>query len=216
VRIAALYVQRRGVYAGIAGVDCWDTPSEAQLRLAFAERDARAYSGPGPVVAHPPCARWCRLAGLVEKRWGHRRGADGGCFAAALAAVRTFGGVLEHPAHSLAWAAFDLPRPDRAGGWTRGLCGGFSCHVEQGRYGHRAPKATWLYAVGTDLPDLRWGRAIGCTHVVGHMELRGDGTRFKAGDSRSARPRGRRPSFATCCSSSREALQGGLLQLWGA
>ena len=61
------------------------------------------------------------------------------------------------PAYSDAWAAFDLPRPSRSGGWQRGMCGGWSCHVEQVRYGHRAKKATWLYAFGTALPSLRWG-----------------------------------------------------------
>ncbi|HEY1956721.1 MAG TPA: hypothetical protein VGH28_13970 [Polyangiaceae bacterium] len=40
----------------------------------------------------------------------------------------------------------------------RGICGGWSCHVEQGRYGHVAKKATWLYAFGvSELPSLRWG-----------------------------------------------------------
>src|SRR5262249_293558 len=38
-----------------------------------------------------------------------------------------------------------------------GLCGGWSAHVEQGRYGHPAKKATWLYAFGVDLPELKWG-----------------------------------------------------------
>lgn len=145
--IAALYVEKGGVYYGLPDVDPWDE-----------ERDARLYAGPHPVVAHPPCARWCRLAGLVEARWGHKRGEDGGCFAAALAAVRKWGGVLEHPAYSDAWAAFDLPRPSRYGGWHRGICGGWSAHVEQGRYGHPAKKATWLYAFGVDLlPALAWG-----------------------------------------------------------
>lgn len=143
--VAALYVDPRGVYSGLEGVEVWDE-----------KRDARLYAGPWPVVAHPPCARWCRLAGLVEARWGHKRGEDGGCFAAALEAVRTWGGVLEHPAYSDAWAAFGLPKPPREG-WQRGLCGGWSCHVEQGRYGHAAKKATWLYAFGCDLPALRWG-----------------------------------------------------------
>jgi hypothetical protein len=64
---------------------------------------------------------------------------------------------LEHPAYSDAWRAFNLPTPPRAGGWQRGICGGFSAHVEQGRYGHPAKKATWLYAFGVDLPVLRWG-----------------------------------------------------------
>lgn len=144
--IAALFVEAGGVYFGLPDVDPWD---EA--------RDARLYAGPWPVVAHPPCARWCRLAGLVEARWGHKRGEDGGCFAAALAAVRRWGGALEHPAYSDAWAAFGLPRPGRHGGWQRGMCGGWSAHVEQGRYGHPAKKATWLYAFGVELPSLRWG-----------------------------------------------------------
>ncbi len=144
--IAALFVQRNGCYWNLPDVDPWD---EA--------RDARLYAGPHPVVAHPPCARWCRLAGLVEARWGHKRGADGGCFASALAAVRLWGGVLEHPAYSDAWAAFGLPAPPRHGGWVRGLCGGWSAHVEQGRYGHVAKKATWLYAFGVELPSLKWG-----------------------------------------------------------
>ena len=145
--IAALFVDPRGVYAGLPDVELWDE-----------KRDARLYPGPHPVVAHPPCARWCRLAGLVEARWGHKRGDDGGCFASALDSVRRWGGVLEHPAYSDAWAHFGLPDPpSRHGGWQRGICGGWSCHVEQSRYGHRAKKATWLYAFGLTPPTLRWG-----------------------------------------------------------
>jgi hypothetical protein len=148
--IAALYVMPKGSYYGLEGVDLWD---EA--------RDARTYPGPFPVVAHPPCTRWCRLAGLVEKRWGYKRGEDGGCFAAALQSVRTWGGVLEHPAYSDAWKAYGLAKPPRQGGWVKAdELGGWTCHVEQVRYGHLAKKATWLYAFGMDkgaLPELRWG-----------------------------------------------------------
>lgn len=146
--VAALFVQARGVYAGLPGVDVWD---EA--------RDARLYDGPHPVVAHPPCARWSRLAGFTEARFGYKRGDDGGCFEAALRAVRAFGGVLEHPADSRAFHHFGLPIPGRGGGWTTSLWDdGWSCYVEQGRYGFPVRKATWLYAVGADLPALRWGR----------------------------------------------------------
>ena len=147
MQIAALFVAKNGCYFGLDGVDPWD---EA--------RDARLYAGPHPVVAHPPCTRWCRLAGLVEARWGHKRGEDGGCFASALATVRRVGGVLEHPAYSDAWKAFGLAKPPRAGGWVEAdEFGGYTCHVEQGRYGHKAKKATWLYACKTDLPELLWG-----------------------------------------------------------
>lgn len=145
--IAALFVQTGGVYFGLPDVDPWD---EA--------RDARLYAGPWPVVAHPPCSRWCRLAGLVEARWGHKRGDDGGCFASALASVRSWGGVLEHPAYSDAWAAHDLNAPPTGGGWVNAdLLGGWTCYVEQHRYGHPAKKATWLYARRVELPSLRWG-----------------------------------------------------------
>ncbi len=148
--IAALYVEKNGIYSGLPDVEVWD---EA--------RDARTYDGPHPVVAHPPCSRWCRLAGLVEKRWGHKKGDDGGTFAAALAAVRRFGGVLEHPAYSDAWQAFGLPLPRRHG-WHGTDRIGYVTHVEQGRYGHAAKKATWLYAYGVArLPPLRWGAEQG-------------------------------------------------------
>jgi hypothetical protein len=96
------------------------------------------------------------MAPVNEARYGHPVGEDGGCFAAALAAVRRWGGVLEHPALSLAWPAFGLPRPP-ARGWQRTFCGGWVCEVEQRHYGHRARKATWLYAVGCDVPSLKWG-----------------------------------------------------------
>lgn len=145
--IAALFVETNGAYFGDPEIDPWDI-----------HRDARKYAGPHAVVAHPPCSRWCRLAGLVEARWGHKRGEDGGCFASALASVRKHGGVLEHPAFSDAWPAFGLPVPSPGGGWQRGICGGWSCHVEQVRYGHAAKKATWLYVHGLDvLPQLLWG-----------------------------------------------------------
>ena len=150
--IAALFVERGGPYWHLDGVDPWDE-----------QRDARLYDGPHPVVAHPPCSRWCRLAGLVEARWGYRRGEDGGCFAAALEAVRRWGGVLEHPAYSDAWAAYGLTAPPTGGGWVAAdFEGGWTCCVEQGRYGHPARKRTWLYAHSVRLPRIRWGYVADC------------------------------------------------------
>src|SRR5690348_11920800 len=105
--IAALFVETNGVYFGLPDVDPWD-----------AKRDARLYAGPWPVVAHPPCERWSKLAPVVEARHGLKRGDDGGCFEAALAAVRKWGGVLEHPEGSAAWRTFGLMTPDKWGGWT--------------------------------------------------------------------------------------------------
>lgn len=150
--IAALYVARGGCYFGLDGVDPWD---EA--------RDARRYGGPWPVVAHPPCERWGRYWGGAPTTWPRLvKGDDDGKFAAALAAVRRFGGVLEHPEGSAAWAWFGLNKPPRYGGWVMAdFDGGWTCCVEQGAYGHRARKATWLYAYGVDTPSLAWGSAPG-------------------------------------------------------
>jgi hypothetical protein len=147
--IAALYVATGGAYFGIDGVDPWD-----------AGRDARTYAGPWPVVAHPPCERWGRYwSGGPSARVRRTLGDDGGCFAAALAAVRTHGGVIEHPEASHAWRVFGLRRPSTRGWWSAADEHGWTCQVEQGHYGHRARKATWLYAVRCDLPELTWGPA---------------------------------------------------------
>ncbi len=58
------------------------------------------------------------------------------------------------------WARFDLTPPSRRGWSVADFMGGWCCHVEQGHYGHRARKATWLYAVGCELPSLRWGPSV--------------------------------------------------------
>ena len=146
--VAALYVETGGVYFGLPGVDPWDE-----------RRDARLYAGPYPVVAHPPCNRWCvPLAFVNQTRYGYKVGDDGGCFEAALNAVRTYGGVLEHPAETKAWPAHHLPRPPRDG-WGRALGDiGWVTEVDQHAYGHPARKRTWLYYVGDDPPALNWKR----------------------------------------------------------
>lgn len=147
--IAALYVETDGCYFGLAGVDPWD---EA--------RDARTYAGPYPVVAHPPCQRWGRFwHGSTRKPHQFKLGDDGGCFAAALEAVRTWGGVLEHPKDSHAWEWFDLQKPPPTGGWViADDRGGWTCCVDQGFYGHFSNKRTWLYAAGVELPSMIWGK----------------------------------------------------------
>jgi hypothetical protein len=154
--VAALFVERNGVYWNLEGCDPWDQ-----------ERDARLYPGPHAVVAHPPCERWGRYwYGGPSCKERRTLGDDGGCFAAALAAVRAWGGVLEHPEASAAWAHNGLIAPLRGGGWSAAGDGiGWTCCVEQGHYGHRARKATWLYAVGVDLPLLKWGPSRGKVRI---------------------------------------------------
>ena len=129
---AALYVDvARGPYAAM-GLDCWGV-----------ERDATMYPGPGPVIAHPPCEAWGRYA--FKARTDRRHLA-----LAAVEQVRRFGGILEHPAHSLLWREARLPWP----GELPDAWGCRSAHVEQGWWGHPAPKPTWLYFVGVELPPF--------------------------------------------------------------
>lgn len=150
--IAALFVQTNGVYFGLPDVDPWDQA-----------RDARLYVGPWPVVAHPPCERWGRYwSGGPSAKIRRKKGDDEGCFASALTSVRRCGGILEHPEASAAWNVFGLIPPPKTGGWVvADWQGGWTCCVEQGHYGHRARKATWLYAVVPSVPSLAWGPSDG-------------------------------------------------------
>lgn len=153
--VAALYIDPRGPYPSLPGVDCWD-----------ASRDARLYEGPHPVVAHPPCGPWGNLRHMrVPNR--ERRTADADCMGPAVAAVRRFGGILEQPAQSLAFRRFSMPHPgERSDAW-----GGFTMRIDQCDWGHVARKATWLYVVGIDavrvLEGIRRHRGTGTpTHWV--------------------------------------------------
>jgi hypothetical protein len=173
--VAALFVNPEGAYAGLPDVEVWD-----------AARDARSYGGPHPVVAHPPCQRWGRYwHGTPNKPHQFDLGADQGCFAVALWAVRTFGGVLEHPAHSEAWDWYGI-MPPLTGGWHRAdSFGGCTCSIE-GHFGHLARKGTWLYAAHVELPSLPWGRGAqrlpaGYVERVGYEKARRTGVMAAVG-----------------------------------
>jgi hypothetical protein len=125
--VAALYIDPRGPYPKITGVDCWD-----------ADRDARKYAGPWPVVVHPPCGAWSSLRHL------HRR-SDEELAPIAVEQVRTWGGVLEHPAHSLLFRHCSMPEP---GELPDGF--GVTLAVDQCDFGHVARKSSWIYMVRVD------------------------------------------------------------------
>jgi hypothetical protein len=169
--IAALYVQSKGIYSDVPGVDPYDE-----------KRDARTYQGPHPVIAHPPCARFGKYwsGGPSGKVRYERPGMDGGLFEHALQQVRRYGGVLEHPAGTLAWKMFGIAKP--VGGiyspWTPAGDGiGHTVEVEQGAYGHGAIKPTWLYAVGTDRPQIWHGDGTSTHKWKGSPEDRVRGAR---------------------------------------
>lgn len=131
--VAVLFARSDSVYKRFPGADVFD--------LA---RDARTYHGPLPVVAHPPCRAWGRLRAFAKPRPDERALA-----LFAVHAVRTWGGVLEHPAHSTLWDVAGIPAPGQ-----RDAFGGFTYAVSQSWFGHRAPKLTWLYVRGCEPADM--------------------------------------------------------------
>lgn len=151
--VAALYVDKRGPYVDMEGVDPWTI-----------ERDAKLYTGPHPVVAHPPCADWSMLSVMHPTR-----PVRAACGPRAVEQVRALGGVLEHPAESKLWAEMGIRRPHGLGWLNRTRAdkwGGWSLAVDQCAWGHLARKRTWLYVVGAsprDVDPLTGGRP---THVV--------------------------------------------------
>lgn len=82
--VAVLFARADSVYKTLPGTDVWD-----------AARDARNWPGGVPVVAHPPCRAWGRLAHMAKPKPDEKDLARW-----AVAQVRRFGGVLEHPAAS--------------------------------------------------------------------------------------------------------------------
>jgi hypothetical protein len=123
--VAALYVDPRGPYPKL-------------VREWYDEaRDARTYAGPWPVVAHPPCGPWSTLRTLSRETTREL-----GLF--AVAQVRRWGGVLEHPASSRLFAECGIPAP----GELPDAFGGVTFDVQQVDFGHVARKRTRLYVVG--------------------------------------------------------------------
>lgn len=156
--VAVLFARKDSVYKTLPGCDVWDI-----------ERDARNWPGGSPVVAHPPCRAWGRLAHMAKPRPDEKDLARW-----AVKQIRTFGGVLEHPSASHLWQDQQLgtiAAPDAWGGWT--------LPVHQYWFGHGAEKSTLLYIVGcspAEVPaiPLALGEA---PFVVSTSGRRRDGTR---------------------------------------
>ena len=148
--IAALYVESRGVYAGLPDVDLWDR-----------DRDARTYAGPWPVVAHPPGARWGRSWGgnptqqprlvLGDDVGMLRRGPGRDATARRCLGAPRGQPCVDRPS--------DSSRHREPEGGRDGLAGGVDVLRGKGHYGHRSRKTTGWYAVGGALPGSGGGRA---------------------------------------------------------
>lgn len=145
LRVAALYIDPRGPYPALPGVDAWDET-----------RDARGYPGPGPVIVHPPCGPWGLLSKLCRLQ-------DATLAPLAVEQVRTYGGALEHPVGSRLWTACGLPAP----GEGPDDFGGVTIRVEQVAWGHTCRKPTLIYLVGCDLDFVRTTIRTGGTPTHG-------------------------------------------------
>lgn len=113
-RVAILWTHRATIYPSIdPAVDCWGV-----------ERDARTYSGPHPIIAHPPCGPWGKYSSA-----SHESREDGRI---AMELVHRWGGIVEQPVGSVLFRECGQPFAEIAS-------------VEQGRFGHLARKPTLLY-----------------------------------------------------------------------
>lgn len=147
-QVAVLFARRDSPYKQIASCDVYDI-----------DRDARSYPGGLPVIAHPPCRAWGRLAHRSRPMPHEKSLAD-----FALSCVRRNGGVLEHPMASKFWRHARLPLP----GWLPDEYGGITIQIDQCDFGHPARKATWLYIVGVPfhlLPAWPEGQGVP-THCI--------------------------------------------------
>lgn len=154
--VPVLYARRNSVYKSLPGADVFDE-----------NRDAFTFEGSSAVVAHPPCRLWGRL-----RTFSKADNFEKYCALHAVIAVQQNGGILEHPSFSTLWRAAALPAPGAIDEH-----GGFTLPILQSWFGHKAPKATWLYIVGItpgELPVLPFELGIPSGRVAktGSMKLR--------------------------------------------
>lgn len=145
--VAILFARKDSIYKALPGCDVYDI-----------DRNAMTFPGGLPIVAHPPCRAWGRLRHFAKPRPGEKELALW-----AIDQIRTWGGVLEHPATSTLWHEKNLPL-----GADRDEWGGFTLSVDQFWWGHKARKRTWLYVCGvapSEIPAMPI-RLDAVTHVV--------------------------------------------------
>lgn len=145
--IPVLFTQKNSNYNEIQIFDCYDE-----------KRNALSFNDRVPLIAHPPCRKFSRLRGLSTAPLSEKKLAF-----FALAKVRQFGGILEHPRSSTLWkdGNFNLDG-------TIDSYGGFLRSVDLSWFGFPARKKTMLYFCGitpVQLPSFPISlNAI--THVV--------------------------------------------------
>lgn len=145
--IPVLFTHENSNYNKIKIFDCYDI-----------NRDALSFNDRIPLIAHPPCRLFSRLrkfstAPLSEKKLAFF----------ALAKVRQFGGILEHPRSSTLWKNGNFNLNGSVDSY-----GGFLRSVDLSWFGFPARKKTMLYFCGItpgQLPSFPMSfNAI--THVI--------------------------------------------------
>lgn len=132
--VTILCTSRKTAYRSLPCVEVYD-----QLR------DARTWAGGNPMVGHPPCRAWSAYTRHQAKPPPGEK--ELGPFCVQL--LKTYGGVLEHPAHSRLWDFCHLPKPS----WThRGDL--WSMEVCQAWWGYPMLKKTWLLFSGISPRDV--------------------------------------------------------------
>lgn len=116
LQVAILCAAKKSNYFHIPDLDIYDE-----------SRDAFTYTGGVPVIAHPPCAQWSRMKAFANYNKRHLELA-----AFCIDAVRSNGGILEHPAGSSIFRHF-------------GLSTAHIISVSQSWWGFPAQKRTYLY-----------------------------------------------------------------------
>ncbi len=139
-QIAVLCAQKKSVYSQLSGLYENDQLSSQSIEVVLYDkkRDARTFRGGCPVIAHPPCRLWSKLAHFSTVPAGDRGAEmDLGRFCAQ--AVIDNGGILEHPFSSRLFKDMGLP----LGGERNEL--GFTLEIPQRMFGHSMIKNTWLF-----------------------------------------------------------------------
>ena len=160
--ISILFARRDSIYKSL-DCDVWDE-----------DRNALEWQGGNPVVCHPPCRAWGQLRHMAKPIFGERDLAIW-----AIAKVREFGGVLEHPYKSVLWIELNLPEPGFVDDY-----GGFTLPIFQSWFGHKADKPTKLYICGLPRKNMPAIPLVlgDAKYICGTSGRRVNGTRLRPGD----------------------------------
>lgn len=129
----ALFVRKDSAYKKRLNWDVYDV-----------DRNALNFNQNTPVVCHPPCRKWGKLAHMATKAKPQEKQLALWC----IKKIRQNKGILEHPNGSKLFGNYipDTGEIDKYGGFT--------ILIDQYDFGHVAHKKTKLYICGINKNDL--------------------------------------------------------------